>query len=68
VVNFTHRPLYPWERTPELTRVYRMGKSHSQSGHFREEKNLLVLEKSHIIRIKKRFLQLWFLNSEGYYR
>jgi hypothetical protein len=69
VVNFTHGPLYPWERIPELTtRVYRVGQSRSQSEHFREEKNLLVLEKPHIIRIKKCFLQLRFLNSEGYYR
>jgi hypothetical protein len=68
VVTFTHGPLYQWERIPELTRVYSVGWPHSQSGYFREEKNLLALEKQHIIRIKKCFLEHRFLNSEGYYR
>jgi hypothetical protein len=68
VVNFTHGSLYPLERIPELTRIYRVGRPHSKSGHFGEEKNLLALEKPHIIRIKKCFLELRFLNSEGYYR
>jgi hypothetical protein len=68
VVKFTHGPLYQWVRTPELTRVYRVGQPHSQSGHFGEEKYLLAMEKPHIIRIKKCFLELRFLNSEGYYK
>jgi len=53
------------KKNPELTRIYRLGRPHSQSGHFREEKNLLALEKPHIIRIKKCFLEPRFLNSKG---
>jgi hypothetical protein len=43
LVNFTPRPLYNRERTPQYRLNVRLGGPQSRSGHYGEEKNLLAL-------------------------